>query len=75
LNLFFYPIRELRSEGFPVLSASTPPAGFYLPATRRELDECLASLRSRLIEDARTRRDLKIHGGNWLIPASQGRLM
>lgn len=68
-------IRELIAGGLPVLSSSTLPAGYFLPSTRAELDECLASLKGRLIEDARRRRDLKVHGGNWLLPAEQGKLL
>lgn len=68
-------IRELRAEGFPVLSSPIAPAGFYLPMSWLELDECLASLRSRLIEDARTRRDLKVHGARYLTPAYQVKLL
>lgn len=65
-------IRELRAERFPVLSSGK---GFYLPVNRDELDQCLASMRSRLIEDAKTRRDIRIAGGLYLTPARQGRLI
>lgn len=68
-------IRELRADGFPVLSSSAAPAGFYLPLNRSELEEFLASMRARLIEDARTRRDVKKYGDYWLTPAEQGRLI
>jgi hypothetical protein len=35
-------IRELRADGFPVLSSSFSPAGFYLPLSWKELEDCLA---------------------------------
>jgi len=68
-------IRELRHEMFPILSSTTSPAGYYLPTNQIEIKECLASLRSRLVEDATTRRDIKIGGGRYLTPAVQERLL
>ena len=66
-------IAELRREGFPILSSSS--AGYYLPANRKELEDCLAEFRSRLIEDALVRRDLKIHGSQYLAGEKQGVLI
>jgi len=65
-------IRELRSDGLPVLSSGE---GYYMPSNWDELRECLASMRSRLIEDALTRRDIKVYGERYLTPAEQGRLI
>ena len=67
-------IRELRREKFPILSSTEFPAGYYLPNNRGELGECLSSLRSRLIEDAKTRRDIKVGGDCYLTPAEQLKL-
>ena len=53
-------IRELRRENKPVLSTCSPPYGYYWPGSWAEGQECLASIRSRLIEDALTRRDIKL---------------
>lgn len=65
-------IRELRSDLFPVLSSGR---GYYLPSNRAELDQCVASMKSRLIEDAKTRRDILKAGALYLKPAKQGVLI
>lgn len=65
-------IRELRADLFPILSSGR---GYYLPISWDELNQCVASLRSRLIEDAKTRRDILKAGALYLKPAQQGLLM
>ena len=65
-------IRELRKEGFPVLSSGE---GYYLPSTWDELDRWARSMRSRLIEDALTRTDVLTGGVLFLKPAKQARLL
>ena len=65
-------IRELRFDGVPVLSSGE---GYYMPGNWNELRECLASMRGRLIQDALTRRDIKVYGERYLTPAEQGRLI
>lgn len=64
-------IRELRSDGLPVLSSGE---GYFMPINQDELRYCLASMRSRLIQDALTRRDIKVYGERYLTPAEQGRM-
>ena len=68
-------IAELRREGVPILSSSSHQGGYYLPASKKELEDCLAEFRSRLIEDAKTRRDLKLHGNYYLAGEKQGVLI
>lgn len=68
-------IRELIADGLPVLSATETPAGYYLPETRQEIRQYAQALRSRLIEDARRRRDILIYGDRYLQPARQERLL
>ena len=68
-------IRELIAEGLPVISATESPAGYYLAASINEVREYADGLRSRLIEDARRRRDVLIAGNRYLTPAEQGRLI
>ena len=65
-------IREFRSDGLPVLSSGE---GYFMPSNWDELRDCLASMRSRLIADAWTRRDIKVHGERYLTPAEQGRMI
>lgn len=64
-------IRELRRDT-PILSSGT---GFFMPSNRAEVNECLASLRGRLIEDAKTRRDIKVNAALYFTPAHQERLL
>lgn len=68
-------IRELRKEGKPILSTCSKPAGYYYAGTWTEVQECLASLRSRLIEDALTRRDIKIGAGLYFTKAERVRML
>lgn len=65
-------IRELRKEGKPVLSNGD---GYYFPATWAEVVGCLDSLKSRLIEDAKTRRDIKKGAAEWFAGAERARLL
>lgn len=65
-------IRELRHEGLPVLSNGD---GYFLPNSWNEVNECLTSLRSRLIEDAKTRRDIKVSSSFYLTKDTQPRLI
>mgnify|MGYP001203862795 CR=1 FL=1 len=64
-------IRELR-RNTPILSDGN---GFFMPTNRDQVNQCLASLRSRLIEDAKTRRDIKVAASLYFTPAEQGRLI
>ncbi len=49
-------ITELRRRGVPIASATTPPAGLYLPASADELAASNRSLHGRLREQYRTLR-------------------
>lgn len=68
-------IRELRKEGKPVLATCSIPYGYYYASTWAEVQDCLASLRSRLIEDALTRRDIKVGAGLYFENAEKVRLL
>ena len=56
-------IRELRHENQPILSQCVPPYGYYWPASWLEVQTFRASMKSRLIQDALTLRDVKIGAG------------
>lgn len=68
-------IRELRKEGKPILATCRIPYGYYYANTWAEVQDCLASLRSRLIEDALTRRDIKVGAGLYFENAEKVRLL
>ena len=50
-------IRELIEDGFPVASSTGKLPGFFIADTPEEVKAYAQSLRDRLIEDARRRRD------------------
>ena len=49
-------IREL-IKTYPIASTTERPAGYFIAVTREEVNQYAQSLRNRLIEDARRRRD------------------
>ncbi len=49
-------IREL-IKNYPIASTTEAPAGYFIAVTREEVNQYAQSLRNRLIEDARRRRD------------------
>lgn len=67
-------IRELITAGLPVASTTEAPAGYFVVTTRQEAEEYAASIRSRLIEDAKRRRDFRRTADMYLTPAVQRRL-
>lgn len=67
-------IRELIKEGLPVASSTEPPAGYFLVAAMKEAEEYADSVKSRLIEDAKRRRDFRHAAAMFLKPAEQGKL-
>jgi len=67
-------IRDLITEGLPVASTTGNPAGYFIASNLAEKREYEQSLRDRLIEDARRRRDFKRAAGNYLGLAKQGKL-
>lgn len=52
-------IRELIAEGLPVGATTKPPFGYYIINTEKEANDYLDALKSRLIQDAYRRRDIK----------------
>ena len=66
---------ELVKEGLPVLSFTSPPAGYCLPANWQELHAGLDVLRSYIIDLCILRANLKKAGGVYLEPAGQRRLL
>ena len=67
-------IRELISEGYPIASATDQPAGYFIPENWQEAEDYANSLKNRLIEDAKRRRDFKKSCALHLEIASQGKL-
>lgn len=68
-------IAEIRREGTPVLFSTQPPSGYYLPESLAELKEGIAHLRSYVIDEARTLRDLRLAGNRWIAGEGQGKLL
>ena len=52
-----YMIRDLIEEGYPIASTTGKHPGFFVADTPEEVKDYAQSLRDRLIEDARRRRD------------------
>lgn len=52
-------IRKLIADGYPIVSSVAKPHGYFFAETKGEIERYLATLKSRLIEDAYRRRDLK----------------
>jgi len=50
-------IRDLIEEGYPIASSTGKLPGFFIADTPEEVKDYAQSLRDRLIEDARRRRD------------------
>lgn len=51
-------VRQLRREHQPILASTQKPYGYYMPASWAEVIEFAGSMRSRVIEDCLTRRDV-----------------
>jgi len=68
-------IRELITDGLPVASTTGHPAGYFLPVSYQEAREYTDSLKDRLIEDARRRRDFRRAADAYLSLMRQGRLI
>lgn len=68
-------IRELIAQGIPIASSVVTPLGYYLVETYAETREYLAVLRSRLIEDAKRRRDFKRGAGLYFDKTVQRRML
>lgn len=61
-------IRGMIEDGHPILSSVDPPYGYYFAETQKEVVDCLEVLQSRLEEDARRKRDIKLACANILKP-------
>lgn len=68
-------IRELIREGYPVVASVSKPYGYFLCENEAERQDYLAQLRSRLIEDAKRRRDFKVASAFSLDKVTQGKLL
>jgi hypothetical protein len=58
-------IESLRREHYPILMSLGKPAGYYLPGNPQEVDACLETLRSYIINLCLIRRDIKIGASEW----------
>jgi len=52
-------IRELRRWHYPVLLTCEKPYGYFWPSTWEEGQDCLRSMKNRIIADALTKADIK----------------
>lgn len=68
-------IRELIAEGLPVASSTEKMPGYFLVTSRQQAELYAGSIKSRLIEDAKRRRDFRKAADMWLTPAEQGKLL
>ena len=68
-------IRELISDGLPIISVTEHPGGYFIPTSLEEAKHCTVSLRSRAIEIFLRRRQLIRNTALYLKPASQGKLL
>ena len=68
-------IVELREDGFPVLFATTKPAGYYMPTSFAELKVGLDKMRSYVIDECISIRAVKMLGLRYLQGQEQIKLM
>lgn len=61
-------IRSLIEQGHPILSSVKPPMGYFIAETQEEIKEYQEVLQSRILEDARRKRDIKLAGRRLLQP-------
>ena len=52
-------IEDLRRERWAILIPATPPFGYFLAETQAELDEYIAYMRHRMVEEYKTYRIVK----------------
>lgn len=67
-------IRDLISEGIPIASSCDKPHGYFIAGNWEEADIYSESLKNRLIENARRRRDFRRSALYYLTPAKQEKL-
>jgi hypothetical protein len=68
-------IRDLRRHNKPILLTCEKPYGYFWPSNPDEGQICLASMKSRICEDAYTRRDIKVALGLYFANAKQLELL
>ena len=68
-------IGVIRTEGLPVLFATTKPAGYFVPATFEELRVGLDSFKSYVIDLCVQRARIKHSGELYLKEEKQGALL
>ena len=68
-------IAELIREGLPVLSATDNPPGYFIASSRAEWADYDAQLKSRIVEDAKRKRDVKVAVARYFAPAVQEKLL
>ena len=51
-------IADLIKDGYPILSKTSPPEGYFIASSYQEVNECCQSLRDRGIKIIIRRRDL-----------------
>lgn len=68
-------ILELIWDGLPILSATEPLAGYYLPKTKHEWLDYDQQLKNRIVEDAKRKAQVKKNVALYFLPAEQGKLL
>ena len=68
-------IEDLIDDGLPIVSATEPPAGYFVPLTLDEAREYTQSLRSRAVQIFLRRRKVIRNAALYLKPAMQGKLL
>jgi hypothetical protein len=68
-------IRDLITDGLPVVSNTESPGGYFIPTSIEEAKHCTESLRSRSIEIFLRRKQLIRNTALYLKPALQGKLL
>ena len=61
-------IRLLIERRHLILSSVSSPPGYFIGETRKEVEDCLETLQSRLLHDARRKRDIKLAAAKVLQP-------
>ncbi len=68
-------IAELRHKGIPIMFATEKPQGYYVPESLDELQEGISKLKSYVIDECLTLRDLRVKGNQYLFRQTQGKLI
>ena len=68
-------IRDLIAEGMPIASSTEPPMGYFIASTWEEANHYADTVKGRLIEDAKRRRDFRRSAALYLQVGRQDRLL